>query len=425
MRGRGAGVGSFAGGVWADNESDRIRTPRICNSLFYSRLGFFDRIGIHMMHRRAAMRAVIGFAAGSPLWAEDDPVMGPVNIHEFEEVARKNMHKLAYDFIAGGVEDEQTLRANRQAFARVFLLPRIMVDTTTVDISAQVLGQKLPSPIMIAPTGGKNLVIKNADETVAQAAVKTGTLLCTATGVQKLLQEGQPLKWWSNTTGTPDKESAQSYIKRVEDRGGVGIVLTADNAYQSNRDRNNRNRFDYGYMQTGVPQPGAPVPPPRNPARAAMWGPHTPNLTWDWLDWARGASKLPIVVKGVLHPADAELAVQRGASAISVSNHGGRQLDGAIGSLDALPDVVDAVGGKIPVFFDGGIRRGVDVVKAIAIGARAVLVGRAPLWGLAAFGQPGVERVLTLLNMELKLAMALAGVRNLGELNRKMIRRLG
>ena len=351
--------------------------------------------------------------------------MGPVNIHEFEEVARKNMHKLAYDFIAGGVEDEQTLRANRQAFARVFLLPRIMVDTTTVDISAQVLGQKLPSPIMIAPTGGKNLVIKNADETVAQAAVKTGTLLCTATGVQKLLQEGQPLKWWSNTTGTPDKESAQSYIKRVEDRGGVGIVLTADNAYQSNRDRNNRNRFDYGYMQTGVPQPGAPVPPPRNPARAAMWGPHTPNLTWDWLDWARGASKLPIVVKGVLHPADAELAVQRGASAISVSNHGGRQLDGAIGSLDALPDVVDAVGGKIPVFFDGGIRRGVDVVKAIAIGARAVLVGRAPLWGLAAFGQPGVERVLTLLNMELKLAMALAGVRNLGELNRKMIRRLG
>ena len=377
------------------------------------------------------MRALMGFAAGSPLWAQqqqqqpDDPTMGPINVHEFEELARKNLHKVAYDFIAGGVEDEQTLRANREAFGRVYLLPRMMVDTTTVDISAQILGQKLASPIMIAPTGGKNIVLPNADETVANASLKTGTLLCSATGVQKLLQEGKPLKWWSNTTGTPNKESAQSYMRRIEDQGGVGIVLTADNAYQSNRDRNNRNRFDYGYMRFGVPKPGEAAPPLRNPARAAAWQPHTPNLTWDWLEWARAASKLPVVVKGVLHPADAELAVQRGASAISVSNHGGRQLDGAIGSLDALPDVVDAVGGKIPVFFDGGIRRGVDVVKAIAIGAQGVLIGRAPLWGLAAFGQPGVERVLTLLNMELKLAMALSGVRNLSELNRKMIRRIG
>jgi isopentenyl diphosphate isomerase/L-lactate dehydrogenase-like FMN-dependent dehydrogenase len=378
-----------------------------------------------MIHRRAAMRALMGFVAGSPLWGDEDPVMGPINIHEFEELARKNLHKLAYDFIAGGVEDEQTLRANREAFGRVFLLPRVMIDTTNVDISANVLGQKLPSPIMIAPTGGKNLVLKNADETVAAAALKTGTLLCSATGVQKILQEGQPLKWWSNSTGSPNKQSAQGYVKRIEDQGGVGIVLTVDNAYQSNRDRNNRNRFDYGYMQTGIPAPGAPVPPPRTPARPAMWQPHTPNLTWEWIEWARSASKMPIIVKGILHPLDAELAVQRGASAISVSNHGGRQLDGAIGSLDALPDVVDAVGGKIPVFFDGGIRRGVDVVKAIAIGAQAVLIGRAPLWGLATFGQPGVERVLTLLNMELKLAMALSGVRTLGELNRKMIRRIG
>ena len=377
-----------------------------------------------MLPRRTAIRALMGFAAGSPLWAAEDPVMGPINVHEFEEIARRNLPKLAYDFIAGGVEDEQTLRANREAFGRVFLLPRVMVDTTTVDISASILGQKVASPIMIAPTGGKNLVIKGADETVAKAAVKTGTLICSATGVQKLLQEGQPVKWWSNTIGSPNKESAQSYVKRIEDIGGVGIVLTVDNAYQSNRDRNNRNRFDYGYMQTGVPEPGQPAPPPRTPAKPAMWMPHTPNLSWDWIEWARSASKMPIVVKGILNPADAELAVQRGASAISVSNHGGRQLDGAIASLDALPDVVDAVAGRIPVFFDGGIRRGVDVVKAVALGAQAVLIGRAPIWGLAAFGQPGVERVLTMLNMELKLAMALVGVRNIGELNRKMIRRI-
>lgn len=379
-----------------------------------------------MMHRRSAMRALLGFAAGSPLLSlPDDPVMGPVNIHEFEEAARRNLHKLAYDFIAGGVEDEQTLRANREAFGRVFLLPRVMVDTTNVDISANVLGTQLASPIMIAPTGGKNLVIRNADETVAQAALKTKTLLCSGTGVQKILQEGLPLQWWTNTIGSPNKESARSYARRIEDSGGLGIVLTVDNAYQSNRDRNNRNRFDYGYMQTGVPKPGEALPPPRNPARAAMWQPHTPSLTWDWIDWARGGTKIPIILKGILHPADAEMAVQRGASAISVSNHGGRQLDGAIGSLDALPEVVDAVGGKIPVLFDGGIRRGVDVVKALAIGAKAVFIGRAPLWGLGAFGQPGVERVLELLNMELKLAMALAGARNTGELNRKMVRRIG
>lgn len=372
------------------------------------------------------MRALLGFAAGSPLLSlPDDPVMGPVNIHEFEEAARRNLHKLAYDFIAGGVEDEQTLRANREAFGRVFLLPRVMVDTTNVDISANVLGTQLASPIMIAPTGGKNLVIRNADETVAQAALKTKTLLCSGTGVQKILQEGLPLQWWTNTIGSPNKESARSYARRIEDSGGLGIVLTVDNAYQSNRDRNNRNRFDYGYMQTGVPKPGEALPPPRNPARAAMWQPHTPSLTWDWIDWARGGTKIPIILKGILHPADAEMAVQRGASAISVSNHGGRQLDGAIGSLDALPEVVDAVGGKIPVLFDGGIRRGVDVVKALAIGAKAVFIGRAPLWGLGAFGQPGVERVLELLNMELKLAMALAGARNTGELNRKMVRRIG
>jgi isopentenyl diphosphate isomerase/L-lactate dehydrogenase-like FMN-dependent dehydrogenase len=155
-----------------------------------------------------------------------------------------------------------------------------------------------------------------------------------------------------------------------------------------------------------------------------MWKPHTPNLTWQWLEWAREATSLPVIVKGILNPLDAALAVKYGASAISVSNHGGRQLDGAIASLDALPDCVDAVGGKIPVLMDGGIRRGQDILKALALGARAVLVGRAPLWGLAAFGQPGVERVLWMLGEELKLAMGLAGVRNLAEIDRRLVRRI-
>jgi isopentenyl diphosphate isomerase/L-lactate dehydrogenase-like FMN-dependent dehydrogenase len=378
-----------------------------------------------MLSRRCALRSLAVLAAGSPLWSETEDINTPINVHEFEEIAKRKLHKLAYDFIAGGAEDERTLRANREAFDRVFLLPRVMRDVTNVDTSVELFGQKHPVPVFISPTGGKNLVIPNADETVAAAALATKTVICSATGVQKIMEEGKPLTWWTNSIGTPNKSSAANYARRVEDQGAKAIVLTVDNPYQSNRDRNNRNRFDYGYMQTGVPKPGQPVPPPRNPAKPVMWLPHTPNLSWDWIDWAKGASNLPIIIKGILNPLDAALAVQRGADAISVSNHGARQLDGAIASLDALPECVDAVGGKIPVLMDGGIRRGQDILKAIALGAKGVLIGRAPLWGLAAFGQPGVERVLWMLGAELKLAMGLAGVSKLSEIDRKLVRRIG
>jgi (S)-2-hydroxy-acid oxidase len=379
------------------------------------------------MNRREAFQRLMTFAAGSPLIARraaaqaaEDDINGPVNVHEFEQVARRKMNKLAYDFIAGGVEDELTLEANRAAYKRVFLSPRVMVDVSKVDMSTEILGMKLDAPIIIAPTGGKNLVMPNAETVVARAAVKSNTLICTATGVEKLLEDSQPVKWWSNTTGQATKTAASSYARRVEDLGAKAIVVTVDNQYQSNRDRNNRNRFDYGYMSSGVPKPGE-APKPRNPATAAMWQPHTPSMSWDYVEWLRGASSLPVILKGILNPEDARMAVDRGASAVVVSNHGGRQLDGVIATLDALPDVVDAVSGKVPVLMDGGIRRGSDILKALALGAKAILVGRAPLWGLGAFGQPGVERVLWMLGAELKLDMALAGVPNLGAINRKLV----
>jgi isopentenyl diphosphate isomerase/L-lactate dehydrogenase-like FMN-dependent dehydrogenase len=376
-----------------------------------------------MMNRREAFRLFAGFALSSPLWGNDDDVLGPINVHEFEEVAKRKLHRLAYDFIAGGVEDELTLRANREAYARWHLVPRVMTDVSKVDTSLELFGSRLEAPILIAPTGGKNLVLPNADAVVAQAALASKTLICSATGVQKLLADGQPLQWWSNSTGQATKTAAVSYARRIQDQGGRAIVVTVDNQYQSNRDRNNRNRFDYGYMQSGVPNENEKRPP-RNPARAAMWQPHTPNMTWDYIDWVRSATDMPIILKGVLAAEDAQLAVQRGASGIVVSNHGGRQLDGVIGTLDALPDVIEAVNGKIPVLMDGGIRRGSDILKALSLGARAVLVGRPPLWGLAAYGQPGVERVLWMLGAELKLAMALAGKPTLASLDRKLVRRV-
>jgi isopentenyl diphosphate isomerase/L-lactate dehydrogenase-like FMN-dependent dehydrogenase len=382
------------------------------------------------MNRREAFRRLMTFAAGSPLLARHaaaqpagEDVNGPVNVHEFEQIAKRKLTKLAYDFIAGGVEDELTLQANRAAYKRVFLSPRVMVDVSEVDTSLEILGMKLDAPIVIAPTGGKNLVMPNAETVVARAAVKTNTLICTATGVEKLLDESQPVKWWSNTTGHPTKTAASSYARRVEDIGAKAIVVTVDNQYQSNRDRNNRNHFDYGYMSTGVPKLGEVVKP-RNPATAAMWQAHTPSMSWDYVEWLRGACALPVILKGILNPEDARTAVDRGASAVVVSNHGGRQLDGVIATLDALPDVVDAVAGKVPVLMDGGIRRGSDILKALALGAKAVQVGRAPLWGLGAFGQAGVERVLWMLGAELKLDMALAGVPNLAAINRKLARRV-
>jgi isopentenyl diphosphate isomerase/L-lactate dehydrogenase-like FMN-dependent dehydrogenase len=377
------------------------------------------------MNRRQAFRRFAGFACASPLFAQahvEEDVNTPVNVHEFEVIAKRKLHPMAYDFIAGGVEDELTLRANREAYKHWFLVPRVMVNVSEVDLSLELLGVKLQSPILIAPTGGKNLVLPDADTIVARAALSSKTLICTGTGVEKLLDEGSPIDWWTNTTGHPNRSAAAGYARRIADRGGKGIVITVDNQYQSNRDRNNRNRFDYGYMQTGVPKSGA-VLTPRNPARAAIWQPHTPNMTWDYIDWLRGAADLPVILKGILSPEDAELAVQRGASAVVVSNHGGRQLDGVIATIDALPGVIDGVSGKIPVLMDGGIRRGSDILKALSLGAKAVLVGRAPLWGLAAFGQAGVERVLWMLSAELKLDMALAGKPNLAALNRKMVRR--
>lgn len=384
-----------------------------------------DIIAIEM-NRRTALSLFAAHAAASPLLRADvmdQDVNGPINVHEFEEVAKRKLHTLAYDFIAGGVEDERTLRSNVEAIGHWDLVPRFMVDVTNVDISLDLFGLKLASPIIISPTGGKDLVMPGAEEIVARAALNSKTLLCSATGAKKILDAGEPLQWWINGIGQPNKAAAVNFAKRTEDGGGKAIVLTVDNAYQSNRDRNNRNRFDYGMMSTGAPKPGEAPRAPVNPARAAMWLPHTPGLTWDYIDWVRSASNLPIILKGILAPEDAELAVQRGASGISVSNHGGRQLDGAIGTLDALPDVVEAVSGRIPVLVDGGLRRGNDILKALALGARAVLVGRAPLWGLGAFGQPGVERVMWMLNAELKLAMALAGQPNLGTITRRLVRK--
>lgn len=393
-----------------------------------------------MVSRRQALRQLLTFMAGSPLLAEymiaasqegtvypptySDEVMGPVNLHEIEEVAKRRIHKLAYDFIAGGVEDEVTLRGNREALNRIFLRPRVMVDVSKIDPSVELLGKKMDFPILLAPTGGKNLVIPDGDRIAAQGAAAIKTLYVVASGawMTKLERGVSAPLWWQNTIGQSSKSAAESYGRRSEDSGCSAICVTVDNQYLSNRERNNRNRFDYGYMLTGVPGEDARPRKPRSPAVAAMLQPHTPNMTWQYLEWLKGSCTLPIVIKGILTAEDARLAVERGADAIVVSNHGARQLDAVLPTIEALPEVVAAVNGKIPVLMDGGIRRGTDILKALALGAKAILIGRPYVWGLAAFGQVGVQRVVELLRAELVLSMGLAGKPNMASIDRSLVR---
>jgi isopentenyl diphosphate isomerase/L-lactate dehydrogenase-like FMN-dependent dehydrogenase len=387
-----------------------------------------------MISRRNALRRLTGFLSGSPLLAQrpetvypptySPEVMGPVNLHEFEQAAKKKIHRMAYDFIAGGVEDEITLRANREALQRIRLRPRFMVDVTKIDPSVELFGKKLAYPIILAPTGGKNLVIPDGDRIAAQGAHAVQCIYgVSAAGgwMEKLAEKDQAPEWWVNTIGHATRDATRAFARRSEEGGASAFLVTVDNPYQSNRDRNNRNRFDYGYMQTGVPAPGA-KPQPRSPAIAAMLRPHTPNMTWDYIDWLHSASDLPVILKGILTAEDARLAVERGAQAIVVSNHGARQLDSVLASIEALPDVVDAVGGKIPVLMDGGLRRGSDVLKALALGARAILIGRPYVWGLAAFGQVGVQRVVEMLRAELVVSMGLAGKPTVASIDRSLVR---
>jgi isopentenyl diphosphate isomerase/L-lactate dehydrogenase-like FMN-dependent dehydrogenase len=388
--------------------------------------------------RREAFHRLVSFAARSPLLSQgpgDPPevtylpdyggeVMEPVNLHEMEEAARKKANKLVYDFIAGGAEDELTIRANREAYSHFWLRRRVMVDVSKIDTSLELLGMKLPFPILLCPTGGKNLVIPNGDRMAAEAAFAANALYTVSPQewMQKLEDDGKAPLWWANSIGFNTKVEAQAFARRSEDFGASGFAITMDYPYTPNRDRNNRNRFDYGYLGSGLPaDPKDYVP--RQPAIAAKLEPHSPGMTLEVIEWLKGASPLPVIIKGILRGDDASRVVAAGADALIVSNHGGRGEDGVVPTLEALPEVVEAVSGRIPVLIDGGIRRGSDALKALALGAKAVMIGRPYVFGLAAFGITGVQRVIDLLRAELAVSMGLAGMPNLQSIEPSLVRR--
>jgi isopentenyl diphosphate isomerase/L-lactate dehydrogenase-like FMN-dependent dehydrogenase len=346
--------------------------------------------------------------------------MKVVNLHEFEDLAKKNVSIQAYNYIAAGAADELTLQANRSAFGDFWVRRKVMVDVSTIDTTVELLGRKLEHPILLGPVGLRTLMNPDGERMTARAAAHTKSILVGVqpSVVQELAKTNQAPMWWAATLGHATQEEAASWAKRNEELGASALCVTVDYPYTGARDRPSRDQWESEFARTGVYstekgslqfQPG-------------MLDPYTPDLTWSWIKWARSASKLPIVVKGVLTGEDARLCVDNGAQAVVVSNHGARTLDGTAGTLQVLAEVVDAVNGRVPVLVDGGIRRGGDIVKAVALGAKAILIGRPYLWGLGAFGQDGVQRVIELLHGELRIALALSGAGSLSALNRSFIR---
>lgn len=383
------------------------------------------------LNRRDAVRAFLGWAAGSGYGlAQDysDPLYGPINVFDFAALAKKKLDPYAWDYLDGGSEDEQSLRDNREIFKQIIIRPRMLVDTSKIDLSLTLFGQKLDHPILLDPAGGKNCFFMGGEAAVAKAAHNANTLHITNGGIDDVIESGNGAKvWWQLTTGgqLANTQSMRSFVKRVEAQGASGICFSVDIMHVSHRERDMHNKMQRSWCETGIPKRDAQgrMPEAKNPMRAGLYPslPH-PTPVWNSVRELRQMTKLPIVIKGILTGEDAARCVEVGVNGILVSNHGARQLDHVGSTMAALPEVVKAAGNRVPVMIDGGFRRGTDILKALALGAAAVAIARPYLYGLTAFGQRGVERVIELLRTELALDMALAGVPNLASIDRSLVR---
>jgi 4-hydroxymandelate oxidase len=351
----------------------------------------------------------------------------PLNLHEYEAAARDVLSPMAFGFVAGGSGDEVTLHGNRAAFDRWRLLPRVLRGLREVSTVTSVLGQDITLSVLIAPSSLHRLCHDEGERATARAAKAAGTIYTLSTPASITIEEVAPEAgpWWFQLYVYRDRELTRDLVIRAAAAGASALVVTVDMPRLGRREADERNRFA---LPAGVTMVNIQVPASRPHEEADVgsgWVAAAPvvepALTWNDLEWLASLSPLPVLLKGILHPADAVRAIEYGIRAILVSNHGGRQLDSAVAALDALPAVVEAVAGRVEVLVDGGVRRGTDVLKALALGARAVLIGRPIHWGLAVGGEAGVRHVLDLLRAELALDLMLCGVASPAEVNRSLI----
>jgi lactate 2-monooxygenase len=360
----------------------------------------------------------------------------PVDWGELEGRAEAAMEQRAAAYVFAGAGTGATMRANRAAFERVRIVPRMLRDVSERDLSVELLGRRLPAPVVLAPIGVQGIVHPEAELATARAAASLGLPLIASSAATRTLEEiaeagGDGPRWfqlyWPN-----DDALARSLVERAERAGYDAIVVTVDTFIPGWKPRDLQQAWlpflegtgNANYLADPVFRAALEKPPEED--LGAAIGHYlsvyvNPALGWDELGRLRDWTRLPVLVKGILHADDAREAVRRGLDGIVVSNHGGRQVDGAIASLDALPAIADAVGGGLTVLLDSGVRSGADVVKALALGADAVLVGRPYIWGLALEGEEGVETVLRMLLAELDLTLALSGQRAVAELDRAVL----
>jgi 4-hydroxymandelate oxidase len=410
--------------------------------------------------RATSRRRFLQFLAGSPLFASgvistyaaevpttlpdpmiwapasDDLIKSPkdaINVFDFEPVARKNVPPAHFGYMASGIDDEVTLRANREGFRKFQLRPRRLNDVSSVDMSVELFGTKYDSPIFISPTGGNKFFHPDGESAVAKAARVGNHLQILSTSSNDSVDDvtkarGAPI--WFQLYASPEWEVAQALIKRAEAAGCPVLAVTVDRVGGRNQETLFRLMRSDTRECSGCHDRGSFAK--RSVRRHNYDGidlskitgsGESSNLSWDTVKRMRDITRMKIVLKGIVTPEDAELAVQNGIDGILVSNHGGRGEDNGRSTIDALPEVIAAVNGRMPVIVDSGFRRGTDVVKALAMGAQAVGIGRPYLWGLGAFGQEGVERVLDLLRIETRAAMQQCGVRTIKELNPNFVRR--
>ena len=353
-----------------------------------------------------------------------------LNLDSLESRARERLDPMLFDYIAGGAGDEWTLQENRRAFGRWQLLPRMLRGVAQRDLRTTVLGTAVSLPVLVPPMGFQGLCHVEAELATARAAAAAGTIFVSSTVSNRSLEAIAGActgPRWFQLYVYRDRAVTRDLVERAVAAGYAALCLTVDTPLAGPRERDRRNRLrmpahleleNFPASHAEQHKEGAHGESALARYIAEMWD---PGLTWKDVDWLRSVSPLPVVIKGILAPDDARLAVTHGAAAVIASNHGGRQLDGVPAPITMLPRIADAIDGKAELLLDGGVRRGTDVLKALALGARAVLVGRPVLWGLTLDGEEGARAVLEHLRGEIDLAMALAGCSTLGEIDGELV----
>jgi 4-hydroxymandelate oxidase len=329
-----------------------------------------------------------------------------LTVDDYEPAAREALPPDVYAYYAGGAGDERTLAENPRAFDRWVIRPRMLTGAHPPDPSTELLGTRISFPVLVAPWAYQRMAHPDGELATARAADRAGTIMTVSSTTVGYLEDVAAAstfaKWWQLYLYT-DRGFSQDMLRRVVASGYAALCFTVDVPIVGLRHRDARSGF---VMPIGLPEDDL------------VFDPH---VTWDDLDWVREHAPLPILVKGILTAEDARIAVDRGVDGIVVSNHGGRQLDGVAAGVTALPEVVEAVDGRVPVLVDGGVRRGIDVFRALALGAAAVMIARPTCWGLAVAGEEGVLDVLEILRAELENAMTLAGTATMGEITRAFV----